>query len=193
MAKKRYEFKPDPSGSGNLSKLYLTKKQQQSLLKWVLFSLTCLLLLVIQDVIMSRVRIFGATTDLVSCAILLICVLQGPESGGVFALIGSMFYLFSGSAPGSYSIVLLTLLGVFAAVFRQAYLRKGFGSTVLCAGTALMIYELAVYAIGLYLNQTIAQRFGIFCLSGLYSLLVTPLLYPILQSIGKIGGETWKE
>lgn len=193
MARKKYDFKPDRTGSGNLGKLYLTKKQQQSALKWLLYSLVCLVLLVVQDVIMSRIRLFGATTDLLCCAILVICVLQGPESGGIFTLASSLFYLFSGSAPGAYCVILLTFLGIFAAVFRQAYLRKGYLSTILCAGTAMMLYELALFGVGLIFGYTYLGRISSFCLTGLYSCLVMPALYPILLSIGKIGGETWKE
>ena len=193
MARKKQDFKPDPSGSGILNKLYLTRKQRLSLLKWTLFSLACLVLLIIQDVITSRIPIFGATLDLVSCAILLICVLQGPEAGGVFALSASLFYLFSGSAPGPYTVVLLTLYGIIAAVFRQAYLRKGLIAIVLCAFAAMMLYELSLFAIGVFLERTIPERFFSFLLTGLYSLVILPLLYTVLTPIGKIGGETWKE
>ncbi|MBQ9168950.1 MAG: hypothetical protein IJX67_11170 [Oscillospiraceae bacterium] len=193
MAKKKYEFKPDPAGSGTLSKLYLTHKQQRSLLKWLLYSLVCLVILVIQDVVLSGLDVFGATTDLVSGTILLICLLQGPENGGVFALICSMFYLFSGSAPGAYSIVFLTVYGILAAIFRQAFLRKSFGSMILCAAGALLLYELSVFAMGLFLGYTIGSRIGSFLITWLLTLIVMPVLYPILSSIGKIGGETWKE
>lgn len=193
MAKKKYEFKPDPMGSGTLSKLYMTRKQRQSLLKWLLYSLVCLVVLVVQDVVLSDLDIFGATTDLVGCAILLICLLQGPENGGMFALFSSVFYLFSGSAPGAYSIVFLTVYGILAAIFRQAFLRKSFGSMVLCAAGALLLYELSVFAMGLFLGYTIGSRIGTFLITWLLTLIVMPILYPIVSSIGKIGGETWKE
>ena len=80
MAKKKYEFKPDPAGSGTLSKLYLTRKQRQSVLKWALYGLLCLAALILQDVILSELSLLGATTDLVSAAILLVCLLQGGGS-----------------------------------------------------------------------------------------------------------------
>lgn len=193
MARKRYEFKPDRTDSGTLSKLYLTKKQQLSLLKWLLFALVLLLLSVIQDVMLCRLDIFGAGTDLVPCAIFLVCILQGAESGSVFCLVSSMIYLFSGSAPGYYAPVLITFLGVAACIFRQSYLQKGFGSTMLCAGTAMILYELAVFAVGVFLGLTTPGRVGVFVLTGVLSLIAAPVLYPVFQSIGKIGGESWKE
>lgn len=193
MAKKKYEFKPDPSGSGTLSKLYLTRKQRQSVLKWALYGLLCLAALILQDVILSELSLLGATTDLVSAAILLVCLLQGPEAGGAFALVGGMFFFFSGSSPGTFCIVLLPVFGILAAVFRQAFLRKGFSSMISCAGAALLLYELAVFLCGLFLGYTNPGRFSAYLVTWLLSLALMPVLYPIVLSIGKIGGETWKE
>lgn len=192
MAKK-YEFRPDRTGTSDLGKLYITKKQRLKVLKWTLFALCCLVLLILQDVLMSRLSFFGATTDLVACGILMICLLSGAESGGVFAVAASFIWVFSGSAPGIYSAVLLTALGIFLSIFRQMYLRKGYGATVFCTGIALLGYEMAIFVIGLLLGATRLDRAGIFLLTALYSGLAMPLLYPILSAISKIGGETWKE
>ena len=192
MAKK-YEFRPDRTGTSDLGKLYITKKQRLKVLKWTLFALCCLVLLILQDVLMSRLSFFGATTDLVACAILMICLLSGAESGGVFAVAASFIWVFSGSAPGIYSAVLLTALGIFLSIFRQMYLRKGYGATVFCTGIALLGYEMAIFVIGLLLGATRLDRAGFFLLTALYSGLAMPLLYPILSAISKIGGETWKE
>ena len=192
MAKK-YEFKPDRTGTSDLGKLYITKTQRLKVLKWTLFALCCLVLLIVQDVLMSWIRFFGATTDLVACAILMVCLLTGAESGGVFALIASLFWFFSGSAPGVYSVVLLTALGIFLSIFRQMYLRKGYGATLFCTGLALLGYEMAVFVMGLLLGVTRLDRAGCFLLTALLTGLTMPILYPVLNAISKIGGETWKE
>lgn len=193
MAKRKYEFRPDKPHADLLSKLYLTKKQRMSLLKWLLYALVLLVLSVLQDVILSRMDIFGATTDLVPCAILLICVLQGTETGCVFGLVAAAMYQFSGMAPGYHVIVLLPALGILAAMLRQSYLRKGFSSDVLCAGVAVLLYELILFVICLVFSQTAAVRIGRFLLTGVLSLLLIPVLYPIATAIDKVGGETWKE
>ena len=70
MAKK-YEFKPDKPNAGLLSKLYLTQKQRKSLLKWTIYGLLLVFLSVLQDVLLCRISIFGATTELVPCGICL--------------------------------------------------------------------------------------------------------------------------
>lgn len=191
--KKRYEFRPDKVSNDTLGKLLLTRQQFRHLLRWVLLSTLCLVGLVLQDVVMSRFRIFGATTDLAPLLIFIVCILQGGESGCIFALSAAMVYYFSGSAPGAYCIILITFLAVLAAIFRQAYLRRGFSALMLCSILCMFLYEIGVFLIGLFLNQTYSQRFGLFLLTAIWSLLCVPLVYPIALSIGKIGGETWKE
>ena len=197
MAKRRrrtyYEFKPDKDRIPLAKKLHLTKLQKKQLLQWTLNGLLCLLLLVIQDVIMSQVSIRGATTDLVPAAMLLIGVISDVYDGSLFLLLGSTLYVFSGSAPGPYAIGFLTVIGVAAALFRQSFWRRGFRSNVLCAGLALLVYELAVYGTGIFLSLTYWGRIGVFLLTWLLSSLVMLALYPLIRRIQRIGGETWRE
>jgi len=192
MAKKN-EFKPDKPQSSLLNKLYLTKKQRFNILRWTLQSLLLLLLSVLQDVIFCRMRIFGATTDLVPCGIFLICVLSGMHRSCIFSLVASVLYFFSGSAPGPYAIALIVLLSVFAAFFRQSYLQKGFSATVLCTVLAVALYELAVFFISLLMGLTIFNRIGIAGITVGLTLLSVPILYPAVKAIDTIGGELWKE
>lgn len=192
MAKK-YEFQPDKPRSSWLSKLYLTKLQRQALLKWTLYGLMLLLLSVVQDVILCRFRLFGATTELVPCGIFLVCIIEGTQRGSVFALIASVFYLFSGSSPGTHVIVLITLLAIGICILRQGYLQKSFVSAMLCVATALLLYEALVFAVALFLKVTLLSRLGGFAITAGLSFAAAPLLYPIFVSIGSIGGESWKE
>ena len=105
MARKKQEFKPDPEGTGLLSKLYITPAQRLTALKWALYGALFLAVLVVQDVILSRLTLFGGRADLTSAVILLICVIEGADSGGIFALLASVFYVLAGTAPGEYAVV----------------------------------------------------------------------------------------
>lgn len=192
MAKK-VDFKPDKPRSSLLSKLYLTQKQRQGLLKWVLYAAILLVLSVVQDVLMCKVRLFGATTDLVPCGIFLICLLEGTEAGCVFSLIASCLYLFSGSAAGNFVIVLITVIAFVTCMVRQSYFQAGFGAALICTLGAMLLFELSVFSIVAFFGQTYSGRIGISLLTALYTTLAAPILYPILRLIGKIGGETWKE
>jgi len=187
------DFKPDAKVSTWGKTARLTRLQQLRLAKWALYVLTVVLCLVTQDVLMSRIRILGATTDLAVCAILLITVIEGTEVGSLFVLIASTLYYFTGSAPGAYSIGLMTFLGIAAVIFRQLYWHRSKGSIVLCAGIAMLGYQLGLFVVGIASELTNWSRLGIFLLNGLYSAAAMIPLYTLIHKIGLIGGNTWKE
>lgn len=192
MAKK-YEIKPDRPGSGLLQKLYLTRLQRRKVLKWALYALLLLALSLIQDVILCQTRLFGATTELVPCGIFLICVTVGAEAGCVFSMVAAFLYLFSGTAAGYYCVVFITVLAVAVTLLRQTYLRRSFSSTMLCVAVAMVSYELLVFAFGWFLGLTTPARLGGFFLTALLSVAVAPILYPVVNAIGKKGGDVWND
>lgn len=190
---KKVEFKPDSEESSLLKMLHLTQVQRDRLLKWGLYILLIVVLLMIQDVIMSQVSFLGGTTDLAVCIILLITVIEGIESGSVFVLIASCFYYFSGSSPGPATVGLMSFLGIGACLFRQMYWHRNQGSIVLCAGLALMLYEIGTFIVGVATELTRWDHFGAFLVTGGLSVLMMIPLYTLINRIGQIGGNTWKE
>jgi hypothetical protein len=129
----------------------------------------------------------------VPCGIFLICLLEGLERGSVFSLCAACLYLFSGSAPGNYVIVFITALGVAVTAFRQNFLQKGFPAALICTAAAMFLYEMAVFALGLFLSMTTLSRIGSRCVTTVLTLATVPVLYPVLSAISTIGGEAWKE
>ena len=193
MARKKYEFRPDPTGYDVAGKLYLTEQQRRSILKWVLYSAICVAGLVLQDSMLARLKLFGGNFALAPALVILICVLEGCDSGCVFALGASMVYAFSGSAQGRYCIIYLTLAAVLAAAFRQSYLRRGPGSDLTCVAAAMLAYELAVFATGVFLELTYPARWGAAVMTAILSTLSAGALYKIVRQAGTIGGNVWKE
>ena len=187
------EFKPD-SRSISLSRLlYMTDVQKYRLLRWGLYIAVCVLCLVVQDCIMSKISIFGATTDLCVGVMLIIAVIEGSEVGSVFILIASCIYYFSGSAPGPYSVGMLSLLGMLASLFRQQFWHRSSGSILFCSGLAVMLYEIGLYIVGMSTGLTRWYRFPRFFLTGALTVAVMIPLYRLINRIGLIGGNTWKE
>ena len=189
----RNEFRPDPTTSTWLKTRKLTRLQKLRLLKWVLYALIVILCLVIQDVIMSQLRLFGATTDLAVGAILLITVIEGTDVGSLFVLIASMLYWFSGSAPTPICIALLTAFGIGATMFRQMFWHRSRGTLTLCACLALTAYELGLFVTGIMQGLTYFGRLPSFLLTSAYTCLVMIPLYTLVYKTGLIGGNTWKE
>ncbi len=195
MFRKKFnsEFRPDRQQWQWLKALYMTRQQRLKLAKWALYSVLCMLLLVVQDVVMSQVSLFGATTDLAACVILLIAVLEGSEVGGLFAIIASTLYYLSGSAPGAFVIASLTFLGIFTALLRQMFWRRNLTSILLCAGAAMICHEMITFMMGVSSGLTTFRRAAVFSMTGLLSWGAMLPLYPLIHAIGRIGGQQWKE
>ena len=188
-----YEFKPDPKGTNFLKRLYMTRLQRLTILKWSVYFLTGVLLLIIQDVIMSGVRFSGATTDLPVAFILLVGIYEGLENGSVFTLVASLFYWFSGSAPTPICVALLCILVILIGLFRQLYWHRSFGSIAMCGCIAIMLYEMLLFVVGLSLGLTILPRVGVFALTGGITCITMLPMYPLVRAVSKIGGESWNE
>lgn len=187
------DFKPDVQTATWMKTARLTHLQQLRLTKWLLYILTVVMSLVVQDVVMSQVSIFGATTDLPACSILLITVIEGTEIGSLFVLIASTLYYFSGHAPTAWCIALLTFLGIGATLFRQLFWHRSKGSIILCSAIALSSYEIGLFAVGLTKVLTRWGRLPVFLLTAVLSCLALVPLYSLIYQIGQIGGNTWKE
>ena len=187
------EFRPDPATSTWLKTRKLTRQQRLRLFKWLMYALIVIMSLVIQDVIMSQLRLFGATTDLAVGAILLITVIEGTDVGSLFVFIASILYWFSGSSTTPVSIILLTALGIGATMFRQMFWHRSRGTLTLCACLALTAYELGLFVTGLMQGLTYWGRLPSFLLTSVYTCLVMIPLYSLVYKTGLIGGNTWKE
>ena len=171
----------------------MTRLQRLTLLKWGLYVLSGIVLLVIQDVIMSKMRISGATTDLPVAFILLVGLYEGLDNGSVFTLAAALFYWFSGSAPTPIAVAVLCVLNVLIGLFRQMYWQRSFGSICLCAGISIMLYEMMLFVIGILQGLTIMPRAGVFALTGAITCMTMLPMYPLVRAISKIGGESWNE
>lgn len=187
------EFKPDNDSISPLKMMHFTQHQQYQLLRWALYIAVCIGCLVVQDTIMSRISILGSTTDLAVGAMLLIAVIEGCDVGSVFILIASCIFYFSGSAPGPYSVGMLSIFGLLATLARQQMWHRSPGSIVFCAGTATMAYEIGLYIAGMFLGLTRWYRFPRFFVTGVLTVAVMIPLYYLIDRIGQIGGRIWKE
>ncbi len=193
MAKRKYDFKPDNFRATLASKLYLTPTQRKNILRWFLFCALLIVVSVLQDVIFCRFRLFGATTDLVPTVIFLCSMLLGANGSCIFVLLAALGYQSSGTAPGYYVIPLIVFLSLLLSLFRENFLRKSFSTVMLSSGLAVLLYEMLLFAVGLAFGDTRVDRWPVFLITGGLSLISLPIMYPIVKTIAKIGGDIWKE
>lgn len=191
MARRKYEFQPDRPQVSILDKLYLTRTQRFSLLRWTLHALVVVVASLLQDVMLCRMSIFGATTDLVPGAIFTLTMLLGCERGCVFALVAGALFEFSGMGPGFYAIALIPVMAIGLSMLQQTALRKSISADLLTATVAIMLYELIIFIIGVATGETAMFRLISAAATGVMTVLCSYLLYPIFTAIEKIGGNPW--
>ena len=176
MNKRRLSKLEQGQGTTVFCRLFLTRRQCRNLLKWVLLALGYLAVQVLQDVAISRVRLFGGCPDVTVAYLLLACVLLGPDRGGLFALCAGVFR---------------SLSGVFLSAFRRAYLRRRFRTELLCCWLGLAVHKAVVYGLGLFLGYTALARWPS-AVGGLVGeMAACALLYPVVNATGNLGGEPW--
>ena len=79
------------------------------------------------------------------------------------------------------------------AAFRQAYLRQGFRTTLMCTAAAVVLYESVSFLASVVLGVTRLGRWWVIALSTGLSVLTLPVVFVLVWSICKIGGDSWKE
>lgn len=180
-------------GTTLMGKLYITRIQRQKLLKWGLYALVFLVLLVLQDSVLSRLHPLEGSIQPVSAMILLVCVLETPEAAGGFALATGLFWCLSGAELGSASVLLLPAIGMTLSAFRMANLRGRFSSAFLCCGAGLLAHDGLRFLLALFLGYTRTTYLPAAAVTWAVSWMLSALLYLPAKSIGKIGGQTWTE
>lgn len=174
-------------------KLFLTLQQKKSLLRWSLDALVFFLVLIVQNVIFSRITLFGCVINLVPGAILLIGLCASVESGCIFALCASLFWSFSGWVLGSVSVFLLPLFVALLGALRQACFPKTITSILLCCFIGMVGHEFIRFLAALFLDYTPWGYWYQALVTPCFSFLVCPVLYPVVRAISKIGGPVWSD
>ena len=179
-----------------LDKLYITPRQWLHFLRWALYALVLLVTAMLQTVVLAgRVSI---CPDFVPIVITCVCLREGPERGGTFALIASLLWCFSGADQGSVAIAVLTIVPVVGSLLSRAVLTNRFIPCLIIAFATVFIFfdprqQLA--------NEQSIMFFLKFFFSGaagslfftkllpcvLISTLAQPPVYWLVKRIAKIG------
>lgn len=180
-------------GTTLTGKLYITPRQRLTILRWSLCALVFFLVVVVQDVIFSRITVLDCVINFIPATILLISLTASVESGAVFALCASLFWSFSGAVLGSVSIFALTLSSVFLGALRESCFPKNIMSVLICCLLGLLAHELLLFLLALFLGYTTWTYWYQIFITTVFSVLICPVLYPLIRVIGRIGGNQWND
>ena len=182
------------SWNQRLQKLRITKKQGRTLLKWVLYAAVLVVIVVVQGVILSRLPLFGAKVNLLPCYVMCVCIVEGADRGGVFALFASLVWALSGAQLGAVSILVLTLGGLAAGILMERLLRDNLVTCVLCCLAVTLVHESAILLLLLFLGQVTPFQYVRILLPGAaFSVVPCPAFYYLSRAITRVGGNLWNE
>lgn len=171
-----------------LDKLYITPKQWMHVLRWTLYTLLLLTAMMVQTVVLGNHTILGIHPDFVPVVIVCVCMREGPERGGVFALLGSLLWCLSGADLGSICIAVLTIVPVLGGIACRAVLVNRFVPCVVITVLALFLEHAVAFFIGFFFNGMAGILFFTDLLPCvLISSLVQPLVYLVVKRIEKVG------
>lgn len=179
----------------DLKKLRLTRLQWKSVLKWFLYAAGLMATLVIQSVILSRLPVFGARVNLVPYYVGCVCVIEGPDSGSVFALIASLAWALSGGDYGFVAILILTCGGMGIGLLMRDLLHRRLLTCVVCCFALCLCHDTAVFLLRLYLRTVTARQYFRILIPGtILGALSCPVFYYLFRAIHRIGGNSvWNE
>lgn len=171
-----------------LDKFYITPKQWLHILRWFLYALLFLAVMMVQTVVFGNRTLFGIHPDFVPVAIVCICLQEGSERGGIFALAASVFWCLSGADYGPVSIVVLTALPVLGGLICHRFLSNRY---LPCLGLSFLtafVQQSVIFLMKFFFDTMAGSLYFTELLPCVFvSLLAQPLLYLLAGWIGRIG------
>ena len=169
-----------------LDKLYITPRQWLHFLRWALYSLLLLFVAMLQTVVLAgRVSI---CPDLVPIVITCVCLREGPERGGTFALLTSLLWCLTGIDQGSVAIAVQTIVPVVGSLISRAVLTNRFIPCLIIAFVTVFLEQSVMFFLKFFFGNAAGVLFLTKLLPCvLISTLVQPPIYWLVKRIAKIG------
>ena len=133
----------------------------------------------------ASIIVFGARSALIVC----VCVREGPEKGGLYAILSTLFWCLSGSDFGNISVAIIPIGAMLSAILCRAVLTLRLLPTALCCLAVMLVNDSAVFIFKLILPPTVAlDNYWRVLLPGVgLSMAFVPLHYALVKLIGRIG------
>ena len=172
-----------------LKYFHLTRRQWLGVLKWSLYGLLTLLALLLQTSVLAKRPILGTKLAPLPALIVCVCVREGPEKGGLYAILASLFWCFSGADFGNLSVAVIPIGAMLSAVLCRAVLTLRFVPTALCCLAVTLLNASVIFLFKLILPPAAAlENYWKVLLPGVgLSMVFVPIHYALVKLIGRIG------
>ena len=164
-------------------------KRYRNLLKWVLYSLGFLAVMLVNTAVLGDRTFLGTKLSLVPAYVCCVACREGHEAGGFFALACALVWALSGITGGAAFVLLLPVSAVVAGFFCTAWLTRSLLPTLAFCLMSLVLCEGGVYLLRLFLGQPMPSNgLKLLGLQVLLSMIPTPLFWGAVRLMGKAGG-----
>lgn len=163
-------------------------QRTKKIIMWLLYALLFLAVMLVQNMLFGRLRVWGVKLNLMPVVIACIGLWTGHEAGGFFGLIAALVWSATGADDGSLSIVSFTLIGIFAGWLCDCVFSRRFLPAMFLSLAAVFLHELALFLLKYYLESASFSLLAWVPATAALSLLTAPALYLLAKAIGKAGG-----
>ena len=163
-------------------------KRYRILLKWVLYSLGFLVVMILSTVVLGNRTFFGTKLSLVPVYVCCVACREGHESGGFFALGCGLVWALSGITGGPAFVLLLPVSAIVAGFFCTAWLTQSLLPTMAFCLLSLVLCEGGVYVLWLFLGEPLpSNALELLGIQVLLSMLPAPVCWGAVRLMGKVG------
>lgn len=181
----------DSQWLSQIKKLHITRSQWRIFLKWALYAAAFVATVVVQSVILSRLPVFDAKVNLVPYFIGCVCLIEGADSGSIFALITSLVWALSGGDLGYVSILVLTCGGMGIGLLVKRFLRLQLLTCIICCLLLSLCHESVIFLLRLFLKTATAQQYFRILIPGvLLGIPSCPVFFYLFRAIHRVGGSS---
>lgn len=152
--------------------------RNETIFKWLLYGMATLLCVLVQGGLLQRIIIWGVIPFLYPVVAAVVGTLEGPSSGGVYALVLGVFCdtLLPGSIPCFYTLI-FPLVSICSGLLSKGILAAGMLCSFISSALAFLLTD-GFHCLLLWFNGTPAWKAGAwvmmreFCVTAL-------LIFPI--------------
>lgn len=171
-----------------LDKLYITPRQWLRILRWTLYALVFFLALLVQTTLLGNTTRPGLRPDLIAVVISCVCLREGPERGGLFALLASFFWYLTGADLASVSIAVMTLVPVLGCIAADSWFNRRFLPCLAVTVLTVLTHRSVIFLLKYFFEELPAALFAARVLPCVpASAAVQPLVYLLVRAVSRIG------
>ena len=161
-------------------------QRYKNYIMWALYAALFLTVMLLQQAVFGRVRIWGVKLSLIPVVLVCVSVWVGHEKGGIYCLIAAIVWYLSGAEDGSIGILTLTLCGILSGFACRQFSHRFFPTLALCLG-AMLLHEGVIFLMKYYLGAADGALIGWVFKTMVLSLPAAPVCYVLCKFIRKVA------